>query len=397
MAHENAFRGTNMKISKILQSLRTLAIALTLLVSAGLAACGRQDGPEAPQQQLPAVTIIRAVPTDTIVYRDYPARIRGARQVQVRARVEGILEKRRYEEGQVVAKDDVLFEIDPEPFEIALRRAEASLSEAQARFREAERQYRRYSGLYKQNAVSERERDNAETEFALARARMEQAEAARDDARRNLNYTKVQAPIAGVTGLESVSEGNLIETGQLLTTITQQDPVHVRFALPETDAMIQRAARDALARVKGEEHRYEATLIMPDETEYVRKGVIDFTASTVNPETGSVTARAVFPNPENILAPGQFVRVQVRLEELMDVFLIPETAIGQGMGGTRVFVVEDENIARERPVRTGPVVDGKQVITKGLEKGDQVVVKGHVTLQNNMEILITGTAGEEDR
>jgi membrane fusion protein, multidrug efflux system len=143
--------------------------------------------------------------------------------------------------------------------------------------------------LYAQDAISEREHDLAETEYLLARARMDRADAARADARRNLRYTTVRAPVAGATDWETVSEGNLVEFGSLLTTITQQDPVHLRFAIPENDAMIQRAARDALSG-DGKKRRYEALLILPDGTQYSEKGEIDFTASTINPETGSVTA-----------------------------------------------------------------------------------------------------------
>lgn len=387
-----------MKFAKHFHHLQRAGILLALLTGGGLTACSQQgDSGAGRQRPLPPVTLLAAEPSDTTVYRDYPARIHGLRQVQLRARVAGILEKRRYEEGRVVATDDILFEIDAEPFEIALRRAEAEFDDARARYRHAERERTRYSRLYAQAAVSERERDRAETDAALARAGMDQADAARADARRNLRYTKVRAPVSGVTGMESVSEGNLIEYGQLLTTITQQDPVHVRFALPETDATIQRAARKALEGDNGPKEPFEAELIMPDGSAYAQKGAIDFTASTVNPETGSVTARAVFPNPDNVLAPGQFVRIRVQLEQLSNIYLIPETAVGQGEQGARVFVVNDDHIARERFVRTGPVVDGRQVILEGLAEGDRVVVNGHVALRDKMEVSVSGAAEEEVR
>lgn len=381
-----------MSVSKSFILLRGSLVVLALisfvvLLSAGLTACDRPVESKTGPRPSPPVVVMPVALSDVVVYRDYPARVYGARQVQVRARVEGILENRQYEEGQVVEKDDLLFVIDPEPYEIALRRAEADFDDAHAQFRHAERQWTRYSSLYAQDAISEREHDLAETEYLLARARMERADAARADARRNLRYTTVRAPVAGATDRETVSEGNLVEFGSLLTTITQQDPVHLRFAIPENDAMIQRAARDASD--SGKKRRYEASLILPDGSQYSEKGEIDFTASTINPETGSITARAVFPNKDNTLIPGQFLRVRIRLEELKNIFLIPESAVSRGRDGARVFVVDADDVARGRIVRTGPVVDGSQVLLDGLEKGERVVINGHVALRDGIKVLVT--------
>ncbi len=390
-----------MGISDLLYSFRVRGVVLSLLMCTVLIALVLPVDLFARQMPPPPVVVVRAAPSDDAVYRDYPARIHGSRQVQVRARVAGILEKRRYEEGRVVEKDEVLFEIDPEPFEIALRRAEAELAVARAHYRHAERQWSRYSSLHAQELVSEREHDQAETDYALARARVDLADAVAADARRNLRYTKVQAPLAGVTGMESLSEGNLIEAGQLLTTITRHDPVHVRFALPEKDAMLQRTAREALACPDGTARHCEAALILPDGALYDQKGVIDFTASTIDPETGTVMARAVFPNPHKMLVPGQFVRIRIRLEELADLFFVPESAVSQDRAGHRVFVVDDDDIAHARTVRVGPVINGRQAIIEGLEAGERVVVSGHVALRDGMKVSVMastgGPSGEEGR
>src|SRR5690554_7435927 len=171
----------------------------------------------------------------------------------------------------------------------------------------------------------------------------------------NLSYTEVQAPLDGLTGLESFPEGSLIERGTLLTSVTQQDPIHVRFSLPERDAALQRAARRAMSDDQAEAPR-EAWLTLPDGSEFEERGQIDFTDSTIDPRTGSVSARAVFPNPEGLVVPGQFVRVRVLVQELDDVFLVPQEAVGQGPRGPRIFVVTDDQ-AQARDVELGPIVE----------------------------------------
>ncbi len=335
----------------------------------------------------PVVNVMTVEKKEIDYYRQYPARVRGAREVEVRARVQGILQEKRYDEGRLVEENDVLFLIDPEPYKIALQKAKAELTDASANFDSALRERDRYMRLYAQKAVSEQERDKAITDYELALARFERAEANLADARRNLRYTEVQAPVGGITGMESVSEGNLIEWGRLLTTITQIDPVHVHFSLPEEDALTHRFT---INRFSGERRYRQVELILPDGTILDRKGDIDFTSSTIDPRTGTVTYRAVFSNPDKLLVPGQFVRVQMLLDMIDGAILVPETAISQVQESVRLFVVDDENIARERRVELGPVIEGRHVITAGLTEGDRVVVEGHVALRDGLKVSIEG-------
>jgi len=335
----------------------------------------------------PVVNVMTVEKREIDYYRQYPARVRGAREVEVRARVQGILQEKRYDEGRLVEENDVLFLIDPEPYKIALQKAKAELTDASANFDSALRERDRYMRLYAQKAVSEQERDKAITDYELALARFERAEANLADARRNLRYTEVQAPVGGITGMESVSEGNLIEWGRLLTTITQIDPVHVHFSLPEEDALTHRFT---INRFSGERRYRQVELILPDGTILDRKGDIDFTSSTIDPRTGTVTYRAVFSNPDKLLVPGQFVRVQMLLDMIDGAILVPETAISQVQESVRLFVVDDENIARERRVELGPVIEGRHVITAGLTEGDRVVVEGHVALRDGLKVSIEG-------
>lgn len=354
-----------------------------LLFFWGLAACGDSSPqPQARQTPPPPSVFVQITQEQGVeVTREYPARIHGSRQVQVRARVDGILLERLYEEGRMVDKDELLFRIDPEPFAIAMQRAQADLADARASLNHAQREWSRYSRLFKQGAVSELERDRAMTDLERTEARFEQATVAVADAQRNLRYTEVRAPVGGMSGMESYSEGNLIDRGGLLTTITQQDPVHVRFALPEKDAALwsEDSGRGRSAR-----------LILPDGTFYPHSGEIDFTSSTIDSRTGTVSVRAVFVNPDQVLKPGQFIRIQATLQRLENVFLVPETAVSQGRETPQVFVADGTDTVKARPVRLGPVVRGGRVILEGVQEGDRVVIEGHVALRDGMPVNVVG-------
>jgi membrane fusion protein, multidrug efflux system len=373
----------------------------TLLLSvlvAGLAACSgdnNQNAGEGSSRPAPEVIVETAETTDVTVRQDYAGRARGAREVEVRARIQGILEERLYREGQIVSEGDSLFRIDPKPSEAALQGAKAQRQVAEADLRQAEREWNRISSLYERNAVSERDRDSARSALELAQANLAVAEAGVTEAELNLGYTDVRAPVNGVTSLEDLPEGSLIDQGTLLTTIVQQNPVHIRFALPENDAAIQRAAREAMTDSASAKD-IDATLIMTNGKAYDRTGKVDFTASTLDPRTGTVSARAVFPNPDNQIIPGQFVRVRVQLRSLEGVVTVPEKAVTEGADGAQVFVVDDDSIARARPVSLGPVVDGRQVILDGLKADEAFITSGLVNLRDGAEVNVRDESEEAE-
>ncbi|WP_370258398.1 efflux RND transporter periplasmic adaptor subunit [Marinobacter nauticus] len=368
----------------------------TLLMLTG---CSGQDGEgqQAGAGGMPpaAVVVQQATLADVTVRQDYAGRARGAREVEVRARISGILEQRLYEEGQMVREGDALFRIDRKPAAAALQRARAQRQVAEADVQQAEREWKRISSLFERNAVSERERDSAQSALELARANLAVANAGVAQAELDLGYTDVTAPISGVTSLEDFPEGSLIDTGTLLTTIVQLDPVHVRFALPENDANIRRAAREGMVRAD-QEQNVSARLVLADGSEYDLDGRIDFTASTLDPRTGTVSARAVFPNPEQVIVPGQFVRVRVELQSFDDVITVPERAVTQGQNGPVVYVVDDDSKARIREVELGPVSDGRQILLSGLDAGDRYIVSGLVNLLDGASVNFTNPYSPEE-
>ena len=366
-----------------------LSLLLGPALLLALAACGGGSGEPAAGgggRPPPGVVVQSFSPGPVEVYEEYAGRARGSREVEVRARVRGILLERLYDEGQFVEEGTPLFRIDPDRYAIELQRAEAELANARAELRQARRDWERVSELHEREVVSESERDAALSARELAEARIGLAEASVARAELDLAYTEVRAPLSGMTGLESFPEGSLIERGDLLTTVTQDDPIRVRFSLPEKDVVLQRKAREALA---GEEVAPEpkVRLRLPDGQLYGRTGVIDFTDSSIDPRTGNVVARATFPNPDGVLLPGQFVRIRLRVQTLEDVFLVPEEAISQAGPNPVVFVVAD-GTATAQPVELGPALAQGQVLLSGITPGDEVVVSGQVALRDGMPVQV---------
>ncbi|MGX5913267.1 efflux RND transporter periplasmic adaptor subunit [Aliidiomarina sp. Khilg15.8] len=368
---------------------RPLAMLLAVVSSLVLVACS--NGDENGQQQRPpaAVETVTATQQDVDVLHDYSGRAWGAREVEVRARVEGILQERKYDEGSMVEEGDLLFAIERRPYEVALQSAQADLSNAQASLNQAQREWDRIEDLFEQSAISQRERDNSMSELELAQARYQMAEAGVNRAQINLDYTEVRAPISGATSLEAQPEGTLLSPNTHLATITQLDPIHIRFSLPERDARVQRAMRGE----NGGGNR-DAFIIFENGEEYEHTGHVDFTQSNVDRSTGSVRARAVFDNEEQRLMPGEFVRVRVILQRLDDALIVPEQAVNEGPRGPQLFVVE-EGEAKVKLVELGPMVEQGQVINSGLEPDAEVIIKGLVNLRDGAPVNVVARDGED--
>lgn len=365
------------------------ALRLAALAAAvALVGCSQQTDTPAPKQAAATpVGVVQAQAQTVALDPVYAARTQAAEDVEVRARVQGTLLRRHYTEGSLVKAGALLFEIDPAPFEARVQQADADLSRAQAQARQAEREWTRTAAMFKDNAVSARDRDAALSALELAQAGVATAQAQLRDARIQLGYTKVTAPISGHAGMRALSEGNLVSANALLTTVRKLDPIQVVFAMPEADAVAQRQrAQQAGA---GSQAALTASLTLADGTRYAQSGVIDFTATTLDPQTGTLQARASFANPDGQLLPGQFVRLALGGLTLPNTLVVPEQAVGQGAQGATVYVVDSQNVAQLRSVKLGQNLASGQIVTEGLAAGERVIVDGVAKVRAGMAVAPT--------
>jgi membrane fusion protein, multidrug efflux system len=347
----------------------------SLALIALLAACGQgKPSPGAASGQAPQAVPARVVevsPQRVPIVLEAVGQVQGSKEVEVRARVTGILLKRLYNEGELVRAGAPLFQIDPEPFDIALAQATALLAQERARNEQANREAARLKQLVAQKAISQKEYDDSTSTLKLSNALLQVAETNVREKELNLSYTLVTAPVPGIAGRVIRSEGSLITAGQessLLTTINQVNPIWVRFSLSESERANLPAEK--FSRGSGAEVR----LTLPDGSRYPEKGRINFAATQVDSQLATQELRAAFDNPKLQLLPGQFVRVQLTAGHRDDVFLVPQTAVMQTEKGYLLFVLDKESKAGFRPVQTGPWVGTDWMITGGLKTGDRVVV-----------------------
>lgn len=368
------------------RAIRRIGMACaSLLAAAMISACAdKQADAPAPKPPPPVVSILVAEAGTATLERSYPARVRAVDEVEVRAQVSGILRERRYEEGASVKAGAALFEIDPAPYEARLAQAEAERERARANLRQAQREWQRMESLFKTNTVSARQHDEARSAMELAQAALGNTEAARRTAAIDVGYTRVLAPIGGVTGLQAVSPGNLVEAGTLLTTIRQLDPVHAHFSVSEADALVQRRQFGFVGAAGP--NRPRARILLPDGTVHQAEGEIDYMAANVDPQTGTVQVRAVFPNPQGVLVPGQFVRIAVLGLTLADAIVVPPKSVVEGPLGPSVYVVDEGNVARTRPVKLGAITEQGQAIAEGLQAGERIVVDGIGSVKPGEEV-----------
>ena len=349
---------------------------LALALLAGGCSKGDAQQPPAAPPALP-VALLEAKPTQVPASVEVTAQTEGSREVEVRARVGGILQKRLYQEGASVKAGQPLFMIDRAPFEIALAQAKAGLADAKARADQTAREMARLKGLVAQQAISQKEFDDATSNAAMSQANLQGAQAKVRDAELNLSYTSVTAPVGGMSGRAVRSEGALVTAGtdSLLTTVVQLNPMWVRFSLSESELARLPGARMNAGTVKSVE------LVLPDGSTYAIKGKLNFAASSVDPKLGTLALRAEFENAEGKLLPGQFVRARVQGGNRDGVFLVPQTAIMQSDAGRFVYVVGGGDKAEIRPITVGEWRGTDWVVLSGLKSGDRVIVDNLIKIR----------------
>lgn len=320
------------------------------------------------------VTIVVMQPVNMPVNLETIAQTEGAKEIEIRPRVGGILLKRLHDEGASVEAGQPLFLIDPEPFQNALAEAKAALQEQKVRVLRAKSDEDRQRQLLADNFVSQRAYDLARSELAIAEAALQAAKVRVQQAELNLSYATVRAPEKGVTGRSQFSEGTLVSANSsLLTTLTQLSPIWVRFSFAENEVA-------GLGGHLNENNVHSVKMILPDGSEYQREGRINFAASKIDPQLGTQQLRATFANNDQRILSGQFVRIRVIAGEPRTVFVVPQVAVLTSDMGRFVYVVNENNEVIQRPVVTDSWIGKDWIILDGLHAGDRVVVDNLIKL-----------------
>ena len=356
--------------------MRNLLLGLCL----GLAGCARVPS-EVPAAAPMPVTVSYPIERDVTNYADFTGRTAAVDSVEVRARVSGYLDHVNFKEGALVRKDDKLFEIDPRPYRAELERARGTVAQCDARVRRLERDYQRAKNLIVRGAVGQEEYDRYEADYREGAANLDVAKANRDLAALNLEYSRVIAPVSGRVSRYVVTVGNLIQSGDqnggtLLTTVVSVDPMYAYFDMDERTVLrIRQLIREGKAKSAGET-KWPVSLGLATEEGFPHQGTINFEDNQVNPKTGTLRVRGVFPNKDEALTPGFFARVRVPIGQAHRALLVTDRAIDSDQGQKVVYVVSERNEVFSRPVRLGALHHGLREITDGLKPGEQVIVNG---------------------
>jgi membrane fusion protein (multidrug efflux system) len=373
-----------------------LAAAAAALVLAGCGQ-GHQGGSHGfPPAQ---VTIAEVTARDLPVSWEYVGQTTGSKDVEVRARVTGILEKKLYAEGGPVRPGQPLFEIDPKPLQAQYNAVLADVARAQAQVAQAEREAARLKPLAERRAVGQKEADDAVSNAELARAGLKASEARAAEVQLSLGYTKVNAPVAGLSSRAMKSEGSLVNANEtLLTVISQVDPIWVPFNISENEQLEINKQVAAGRLVLPKDNGFDVVIKLADGTTFPRQGRINFADTRINPATGTYEMRAELPNRDQALKPGQFVRVQLKGAVRKNAISVPQTAVLDGPQGKFVYVPakdkDGKDIAQPRPVTLGPwvVADGQNlwIVEGGLAAGDKVIVDGVARVMGPGSPIMTG-------
>jgi membrane fusion protein (multidrug efflux system) len=355
---------------------RRLCAALALLV----AGCGHDAAPP-PAPAVTPVTTVTVVPRDVAVIPEFVAQTQSSQQVNIQARVSGFLDRRAYVEGSIVKAGQTLFVMDAKPFQAQVDGAQAALARQQAAYDVAAANLKRVQPLVEQNALSQKDLDDAKGQYEQAGAAVEQAKSQLEQAKLNLSYTTIASPVDGISSNAAVADGTYVSAQNAqLTTVAVLSPMWVNFSVSENEmARIRREQRSGLLKMP-QAQAFEADIVMVDGTPYPFAGRITFTDPSYNPQTGTFLVRISVPNPQGTLRPNQYVRVRIKGAMRPGAILVPQRAVQQGARGHFVWVVKDGK-AQLRPVEVGDWNGDDWVITQGLASGDVVIVEGTLRLQ----------------
>jgi membrane fusion protein (multidrug efflux system) len=360
-----------------MMQVRLRVFLLPLMLSA--IACGRpaasaKDAAAPP----PAVVVTTVAQHDQAVYREWIGTTQGDVNADIRPKVEGYLLRRVYKEGSYVTRGQLLCEIDPRQARAQLQQAEANLEQARAGLAKADRDVQRFEPLAAQKALSQQEVDNARSSQAAAQATVGSVQAAVEQARLNVAWTHVESPISGIAGLAQAQVGDLVGPQTVLTTVSTVDPIRVIYQVSEQE-YLQFQSDPAMRNAKLE-------LVLGDGTVFPHEGQISFSGREVDVKTGTITTIGLFPNPGNILRPGQYAKVRAITSVRRAALLVPQRAVNELQGIEQIGVVGPDDVVAVRTVKTGERVGSEWIINEGLQPGDRVIVEGFARVKNGMRV-----------
>jgi len=361
--------------------------ALMLLLAA---ACGKKDPPAPPPT---AVTVADVLQQEINEWDEFTGRIEAVDAVAIRPRVSGYIERVAFAEGKEVKKGDVLFVIDPRPYEAELARAAAELQRARTRAALAGKEVERAERLVAVQAISREEFDTRTSAEAESKASIAAAEAAVATARLNTEWTRVRSPISGRVSRAEITEGNLVQAGPpdatLLTTVVSLDPVYVYFEGDEQTYLHYGELARAGGRPSSRDVRNPIQLGLANEQGFPHTGYVDFVDNQLNPETGTIRARGVFSNKDRVFTPGLFARLKLIGSARYRAVLVLDRAIGTDQDKKFVLALKPDSTIEYRPVRVGRLVDGMRIVTSGLKGGERIVINGLQRVRPGMKVAPT--------
>lgn len=346
-------------------------VAVSLLL---LQACGKSAPPSAPPAQPPSVVAVKAEAKPVAESNEFVGRVVASERVELRARVQGFLKERRFQEGQNVKAGDLLFLIEPDQYQSVVEQREADLAKAIADDANAQAQYKRGEELLKSNNIAVAKVDELKAAALVAKAGIAQAKAAVNAAKLDLGYTEIKSPIAGRIGLAKFTTGNLVNEGSgNLATVVKQDPIYVQFPVSQRQLLTH---RQRVAEKGGDPSQMVAHAKLADGSLYPQPGKINFLDVTTDQSTDTVTVRAEFPNPDGMLVDGQYTNLVLEADNKETAIVIPQSALQLDQQGTYVLVIDGEHKAQIRRILTGQVKGGEVIVKSGLQDGDLVITQG---------------------
>lgn len=350
----------------------------TAIVLSLLAACAKSEKPAAPPPP-PHVVVATVSQRDQPVYREWIGTTQGDVNADIRPKVEGYLLRRDYQEGSTVRQGQLLFEIDPRQTQAQLKQAEANLEQARAGLAKAEHDVQRYEPLAAQKALSQQELDNARSSRSAAQATVGALQAAVDQARLSLSWTRVTSPIGGIAGIATQQVGDLVSPQTVLTTVSTVDPIRVAYQVSEQEYL--QFQRDPAMR------NAELQLILADGSVFPQKGHIALSGREVDVKTGTITTVGIFPNPGNVLRPGQYARIRAVTNVRRAALVVPQRAVNELQGLEQVGVVGPDDVVTIKTVKAGERVGSDWIIEEGLQPGDRVITEGFAKVKSGMKVV----------